>query len=469
MKPIANSLDKASNPSFVYLVALVGALGGLLFGFDTGVISGALMFIDETFKINTLAQEFIVSSVVLGAMAGAIASGRLADYFGRRFMLIMAALAFIIGSLFSTLATNGETLIIGRLILGLAIGVSSYTTPLFISEMAPAKYRGTLVLLNAITITGGEAIAFLIDYVFAEQHAWRYMFAMGLIPAVMLLVGMILLPETPRWLVLKGLMGRAQKTLQKIRHHSEVEKELNEIKESFSLKKANWQQLFSKKIRPVLWIGIALGVFQQFFGINTVMYYGPTIFKEAGFQSTSAQILATFGMGVVNTIMSAVCVLIIDRVGRRKLLLIGSAIAALSLFIVGHVFKANIHTDTQKWLALISLIVYIAGYCISVGSLFWLMISEIFPLSVRGLGMSVATSVQWAANFLVSMTFLTIIQYCGAANTFWLYAIMCILCFIYCYFCVPETKGVPLEQIEQNLAANKPSRQLGLPLKPMSF
>lgn len=456
--------QNTTNPNFVYLIASIGALGGLLFGFDTGVISGALLFINQTFKTSVLIQETIVSSVVFGALAGAFISGRLADRYGRKTMLLIAALAFIVGTAVTTFAFNIHSLIVGRLIIGFAIGISSYTTPLFISEMAPAKHRGAMVLLNAITITGGEAIAFLIDYALTPSQAWRWMFAAGFIPAILLFIGMLFLPETPRWLVLKGLIPKAKATLNKIRNAQDVPIELKQIEESFSLKQGNWKQLFSKKVQPVLIIGLGLGIFQQFFGINTVMYYGPTIFKAVGFQGAQAQILATFGMGVVNTVMSIVAVLVIDKIGRRKLLLMGSTVAAISLGVVGFTFKHNDHSTTPQWIAVSGMVIYIAGYCVSVGSLFWLMISEIYPLSIRGLGMSLATSVQWGANFLVSMTFLSIINTMGAANTFWLYGTMCVLCFAFVYYLVPETKGISLEQIEQNLDDNKPSRELGAPL-----
>lgn len=449
--------------SFVLLVAAIGAMGGLLFGFDTGVISGALIFINKTFSPSTLFQEMIVSSVVLGALAGAIFSGRLADVFGRRRMLLTAAVAFIVGTTLSTLAPNIEVIIVGRLIIGFAIGISSYTTPLFISEMAPTKHRGAMVLLNAITITGGEAIAFLLDYFLAPSQAWRIMFAAGIIPAICLFVGMLFLPETPRWMVLKGYYEKARETLKRIRDKEEVEPELARIQHSFSLNQGSWRALFSKNVRPVLIIALGLGIFQQFFGINTVMYYGPLIFKDVGFQGTQAQILVTFGMGVVNTIMSIFAVLVIDKLGRRKLLLAGSALAAVSLGVVGFTFNHG-HSGFTEWTAVIAMVVYIAGYCISVGSLFWLMISEIFPLSIRGLGMSFATAVQWGANFVVSMTFLTILNHFGASDTFWLYGLMCALCFAFVYYLVPETRGVSLEQIEQNLYEKKPSRELGVPL-----
>ncbi len=458
------NLENTSQRQFVYLVAMIGALGGLLFGFDTGVISGALIFINKTFQPTTIIQETIVSSVVLGALFGAIFSGRLADKYGRRQMLVIAALAFLSGTLISTFAPNVDVLIVGRLVIGFAIGISSYTTPLFISEMAPASQRGAMVLLNAITITGGEAVAFLLDYALAPSAAWRWMFAAGLIPAVLLLVGMIFLPETPRWMVLRGRTAEAKKILSKIRPAKQVASELHDIEHSFSLKRGNWRQLFSKTVRPVLIIGLGLGIFQQLFGINTVMYYGPTIFAAVGFKGTESQILATFGMGLVNTVMSVIGVLIIDKVGRRRLLLIGSAVAAVSLGVTSVAFDYHT-TGIMQWIAVSAMVIYIAGYCISVGSLFWLMISEIYPLSIRGLGMSLATAVQWGANFVVSITFLTIINAIGPAHTFWLYASMCVICFAFVYYLVPETKGISLEQIEQNLADHKPSRELGVPLK----
>jgi sugar porter (SP) family MFS transporter len=458
------TLPRPFNPYFVYFIATIGALGGILFGFDTGIIAGALLFIDKTFPLSTLLKEVIASSVILGAFTSSLCSGRLADRFGRRGMLMLAAVAFIMGSLLTTFAYNIACIIAGRIIIGLAIGVSSYTVPLFISEMAPAKHRGALVLLNAIMITGGQAAAFLVAYYFSSQGEWRYMFAGGLIPAILLFIGMLFAPSSPRWLVLKGATDKARATLQRIRPATHVETELTEIKESFSLDKPHWKLLFSKQMRPVLIIGLGLGILQQAVGINTVMYYGPTIFQHAGFQSQSAQILATFGMGLVNTIMSIVGVFIVDKIGRRKLLLTGTAIAGLSLLFVGMNFYSHAHALWLRWVSLVGLVCYIAGYCISVGSLFWLIISEIYPLNIRSQAMSFVTAAQWGANFIVTMTFLSIIQAIGPAYTLWLYAGMCIVCFLFTYNMVPETSGVSLETIERNLELGKPSRELGQPL-----
>lgn len=436
-------------------VVSIGTLAGFLFGFHMGVISGALIFINQIFKPDLIVQEILVSSLLLGALIGCPLSGCLADYFGRRRMLIGTAIIFLLGTSILVVAPNVTSLIIGRLITGIAVGISSYITPLFIAEMAPSEKRGGLVLLNAIAITGGETLSFLIDYLLAPINAWRIMFAAGLIPAILLFVGMLLLPETPRWLVLKGSINKARLTLAKIREPHVIDFELEQIKKNIVLKSSNWKELLSKKNRSILFIGIGLGIFQQFFGINTVMYYGPIIFKATGFHNTESQILVTLSMGIVNTIVSAIAVVIVDRVGRRILLLSGCVLAAISLGIVGLIFNCNTTSSIWGWLTVVSMLTYVVGYCISVGSLFWLIIAEIFPLNVRGLGMSIAATIQWSANFLVSITFLNLIAAIGFANTFWFYGIMCLLCFLFVFYLIPETKGILLEKIECELVRNR--------------
>lgn len=455
------SNKETSTRFYIYLVSFVAALGGFLFGYDTGIISGALTFLQASFPMPTTTLELVVSSVVLGALIGALISGRTADYFGRRSMLICAAIAFLAGTLLITLASNIIFLIIGRFIVGLAIGLSSYITPLFISEIAPSQKRGSFVLLNAITITGGEAIAFLVDYALTPTASWRLMFATGLIPALMLLVGMLFLPSTPRWNVSKGFTQKAKKTLQRIRPGQNVDQELNDIIATLNRAPGHWQDIFSKKLYPVLLLGISLGVLQQFVGINTVMYYGPIIFKTAGFHSASAQILATFGMGIVNTIMSIVGVFIVDKLGRRKLLFSGLFVAGISLLLIGHLFVKP-HLSVSAQYAMVGLmILYISGYCISIGSLFWLIISEIYPLQIRGVAMSLVTATQWGANFIVATTFLSILNYFGPQDTFWLYACVCFIGIVLVYKWVPETSGISLEQIENNINAGYALRHIG--------
>ncbi|VVC75487.1 Galactose-proton symporter [Aquicella siphonis] len=463
--------DSHSSPQlnfFLILITTIAAIGGFLFGYDTGIISGALLFIQSSFSVSVMTQEIIVSSVILGALAGALSSGRLADSFGSQRMLLAMSVTFIAGTLISACAPTITLLILGRFIIGVAIGITSYVSPLFISEMAPARHRGSLVLLNGIMITSGEAIAFLVDYLLVPTQSWRLMFATGLIPAAVLFTGMLLLPATPRWTALKGQMEKSKKILARIRHSACVEQEWNEILRLADRQRSNWSDLFSKSLRPVLMIGLGLGVFQQFIGINTVMYYGPSIFKAAGFQSQSSQILATFCMGMVNTLMSIVSVILIDRVGRRRMLLIGLTVSGASLYLIGYVFSRHTHQSLDIWISFIFMIIYIAGYSMSLGSLFWLVISEIYPLNIRGLAMSFATAAQWAANFIVAATFLSTLNAFGPAYTFWGYACMCIISLVFCYYLVPETRGVSLEQIEHNLRLGKRSRDLGQPISALT-
>lgn len=416
-----------------YFVALIAALGGLLFGYDSGVISGAMPLIKSEFSISTVIQEMVVSSIIIGALLGSLLSGWSVDKLGRRKMLIISASGFILGSLLTVIGTEIPEIIIGRFIVGLAIGVTSYTTPLFIAEHSPTTSRGTLVLINAVTISGGEACAFLINYLLTPYNAWRWMFGIGIIPAVFFLFGMLFIAESKTWLT--------QKNIEK--------------------NQTPWKLLFSKKIRPILWVGLSLGCFQQFFGINTVMYYGPSLFKAVGFMNNASQLIMTLIMGIVNTLFSIICFYYIDKVGRRFLLLNGSALAGLCLFIIAAIIPMIGEYPNLKIFAGICFILYIAGYCVSVGSLFWLIIAEIFPIPVRGIGMSIATAVQWGANFCISMTFLSLIQYFGASLVFMLYGSICIICFCFCYYKIPETSQIPLANVSNQFKNNSRDHKQG--------
>lgn len=440
---------------FLWVVASIAALGGFLFGYDTGVISGAIIFIQNTFALNTLYSEWVVSSVVLGALLGALCSGLLADRFGRRFMLLLSALFFIIGTILAMMAWQVWILMLGRLIIGWGIGVSSYTTPLFISEMAPANKRGALVLLSVVMITGGEAISFLVDYGLAQTESWRLMLGSGLIPAVLLLLGLLLLPTSPRWLVLKGQVQKAKKTLSRLRGHTNIDSEFEEIADTLNTTEFKWRNLFYRPWRKVLIIGVVLGVLQQFVGINTVMYYGPILFNELGFENTTASIFATFIMGLVNTLMSIIALLWVDKLGRRRLLLYGFAIAGVSLLLLSYGLAHVVNREEAKIGLLFLMIAYIAGYSLGIGGLFWVIIAEIYPLQCRGFAMSMVTAIQWAANLIVAASFLSILSYFGVVWTFLLYAGVCILGFVFCYFFLPETKERSLEWIQKAWKVSK--------------
>lgn len=431
---------------YVYLITSIVASSGLLFGFDTGVVAGALLFIHTSFEVTLFQQELIVSSLVVGAFIGACLGGQLADAMGRRKMLMSSSIGFIFGTLIIVFTPSLDFLILGRFILGLSIGICSFTAPLLIAEVAPANKRGKLVFLSIVTITGGQVIAYAINLWFAEVESWRSMFAMGLIPAVLLFIGVFFIPETPRWLVLKGRVNEAKNILFRIRGANNVDEELRAITDNIQSTKSSWREVFSRINRPALIIGLGLGIFQQISGINTVLYYGPSIFQQAGFADASSQIIVTMGMATINWLGTILAFFIIDKVGRRRLLIIGCFILAL-----GHLFLfASFSGSDNQMLQILSVVgvgCFIAGYSISLGGIFWLIIAEIFPLAVRGLAMSLVTAIQWLANFVVALTFLDILNTLGPANTFGIFTGIGFLAFVFCYLKVPETKGVLLEDI----------------------
>jgi SP family galactose:H+ symporter-like MFS transporter len=437
--------------AFVYLAASFAGLGGLLFGYDTGVISGAELFFKNDFTLSTFALEVIVSGVLAGAAVGALGGGRLADIFGRRLLLIVTAIIFAAGALICAAATSPAVLIVGRIIVGLGIGLSSGTVPVYISEVSPADARGWTVSLFQLAITIGILLAYVVDYAFAKSEAWRWMFGISLIPATIFAIGMYFLPESPRWLVRHGDPARARTILARIRGTSDVDAELKEIEQSFaqSQQHGNWHDLLSPTLRPALIVGIGLAIFQQVTGINTVIYYAPLIIQSAGVSSASGAILATAGIGAVNVLMTIVSMWLIDRIGRRPLLLTGIAGMIVTLGILGWAFHSNVRSEALSWLAVISMMLYVASFAISLGPIFWLLIAEIYPLQVRSSSEGLAATFNWGSNLLVSLTFLTLLQGIGAPKTFWLYGLCAIGAWIFSYSLVPETKGRTLEQIEQ--------------------
>ncbi len=336
---------------------------------------------------------------------------------------------------------------------------------MFISEIAPPNHRGALVLINGLTITFGQAIAFLIGYFLHDfsQASWRYLFGLGSVPALVLFIGMYFVPHSPRWIMKKYGVDETLKVLRRIRPQQfDVKKELEEIQGNIKYKKQKYGLLLKAPLIGVLLVGIILGIFQQFSGINAIMFYGPVIFESAGFFPVKNAILATFCMGAVNFLFTLFTFIYIDKLGRRFLLLTGTLIAAVSLFFVSFFFSHAL--PGQKFWILASLSFYIMGYCISVGSLFWVLISEIYPLHVRGLAMSIATVMQWAASFVVSISFLNLYQSAGQILTFSVFGFICLLAFLFVYYFVPETTGVSLEQIEKNVMAGAKTRDIGQPL-----
>lgn len=440
--------SKATTGRFVTMVSGISALAGLLFGYDTGVISGAILFVRNDFLLSTVQEEVVVAAVLLGAVAGASFGGKLADHLGRRKLLIQVAILFIVGAIGTALAPTPTWLAISRVAVGIAIGIASFTAPLYISEVSPANVRGKLVSLNQLMITIGIVVSYAADYGLADMRGWRWMFGLAAIPALILVIGLLFVPESPRWLMSRAQNDQARAVLQRIRETTDVDKELAEIEADLQLQEGGWRELLTVSLRRPLIIGIGLAIFQQFTGINTVIYYAPTIFQLAGLHSASAAILATVGVGAVNVLLTIVALRLLDRVGRRPLLLYGLVGMVVSLGVLGSAFLFSSLSSIVAWIAVISLAVYVACFAIGLGPVFWLLISEIYPLKIRGRTMSVATVACWGSNLIVALTFLSLLHSLGRCWTFWLYAVIGIIAWIFVYRLVPETKGRTLEEID---------------------
>ena len=448
----ATSGSSGGNRSFIYVVASVAALGGLLFGYDTGIISGALLFIKQDFNLSPFVEGFIVSSLLLGAMVGAGVSGALSDRLGRRTIILGAAIIFAIGAIGAGLSPSVWVLLVFRFMLGLGVGAASALVPSYISESAPTDVRGSLSSLFQLAITLGILIAYLVNGAFAAAEDWRWPLGLAFIPATILFIGMYFLPETPRWLVSKNREEEARQVLSRSRSEEEVDSEISEIREveQEEEEQVGYGELFAPWVRPMIVVGIGLAVFQQFVGINTVIYYAPTIIKSTGLGS-SASILSTIGIGIVNVVMTVVAILIVDRVGRKPLLIVGLVGMVISLLVIGGAFLVPGLSGIISWVTLAGLMLYVASFAVSFGPLLWVMLPEIFPVKARGAGTGLSSLSNWGANFVVAQAFLPLVALIGTTAVFWILAGICVLAGIFIYFIVPETRGRSLEEIESDL------------------
>jgi SP family galactose:H+ symporter-like MFS transporter len=437
-----------------YLVAAIASLGGLLFGYDTGVISGALLFIRDEFHLSPTMQDVLTGAVLVGATIAAAFAGALSDHFGRKKMIVMVAALFGAGALLSAFAGSLWVLLTARAVVGAAIGVASMLTPLYLAEMAPADKRGAIVSLNQFCITFGILLSYVVDFGLAGvTDGWRWMLGLGVVPGIVLGVGMLFLPESPRWLAAHGRTQDAAQALKAMRQGQDISQELGELRQDVLRREAKgsiWSMLREQHLRKPLIIGLGLAAFQQVTGINTVIYFAPTIFQSAGFESASASILATAGVGVVNVVMTVIAIRLMDRAGRRPLLLAGLAVMAVSLVALAIAFFSG-QSQTLGYVTVAALAVYVGGFAIGLGPVFWLLISEIFPLGVRGRAMSMATVTNWGSNLIVTLVFLDLIRLLGSGGTFLMFAVLTVAAFAFTYGRVPETKGRSLEQIEAEL------------------
>ncbi|MEO8779397.1 MAG: sugar porter family MFS transporter [Rhodanobacter sp.] len=446
---------------FVYIAVGIAALGGLLFGYDTGVISGAILFVKGEFALSPTMEEIVVSAVLVGAVLGASAGGALTGRFGRRWLIVSAGVIFTASAIGTAFAPTVGWLIVARVASGIGIGIASFISPMYIAELVPAKVRGALVAVNMLAITTGIVVAYLVDYALASSHAWRWMFGIAALPSIGLVIGMWWLPDSPRWLISRSKLDQARKSLQRVRVAADVEPEIREIQQAMAQQgERGLGGLLQRALRMPMIVGLGLATFQQITGINTVIYYAPTIFKFAGISAAGPAILAGAGLAAVMWCFHILAIFLLDRVGRRPLLLTGVAGQIVGLIILGAAFQFPQLAAFKSDVAIGGLLIYVSCFAFGLGPVFWLLISEVYPLRNRGVAMSAVTVANWAMNLLVAVTFLTLVSLLGRANTFWLYGLVAVGAWIFIYRLVPETKGKSLEQIEAHWRAGKAPRQL---------
>jgi sugar porter (SP) family MFS transporter len=428
---------------------VIGALGGLLFGYDTGIIAGAILFIRDEFRLSTGEQGLVVSSLVLGALAGAVITGYLSDRFGRRRLLLLAGAVYAGGAVGAAAAPSIAVLIGFRWVLGLAVGVSSVVVPLYLAEMAPTSARGALASLNQLMIAIGIFVSYLVTYALSSGGNWRLMLGLAGVPAAIMLVGLWFQDESPRWLVVHGRAAEARAVLARTRDSDDVQREIAEIHRANEARSTCGilDLLRTPWLRRGMLLAAMLAIFQQLVGINTIVYYAPTILSAAGF-GKSAAILNSVGLGFLSIITTVIAAGIVDRVGRRPLMLGGLVAMVASMAIIGSVFFGSaLHATDGRIIAVTCLAVFKIAFSLSWGPLVWVMLPELLPLQVRGTAMGGAVFLNWAANFLVSLLF-PILLAAGAGTAFELFAAFGVMAFLLTAKWLPETTGRSLESLE---------------------
>lgn len=443
---------------FIWKVSLIAGLGGILYGFDMGIIAAALIFVRTTFSLSTRMEEVVVSVVLIGAMLGAVVGGIIADRMGRRFTLLWGGVIFIVGSLLAPLSPNVAVLVFARTLLGIAIGFTSVTAPVYVSELAPPQSRGMLIGCYQFALTVGIALANLVGYWLAGEHAWRLMFGLGAIPAVFFFFLVLTVPESPRWLVAHGRSREAEDVLRSFTDESGTRLLLEGIRASLlTTVERRWSELWTPAVRRALVIAVGFTVLQQVTGINTIIYYGPRIFSLAGIGSDKSAIFATLLVAVVNVLATIIALVLVDRVGRKPLLYYGVSGMTLSLLLLSYSFHNEAAFGSSLGLiATVCLMAYITCFAFSMGPIAWIIVAEVFPNRLRGRGVAAATLASGSSNFLVSLTFLSLIKTAGNSLTFAIYAGFCVVTLLFVRFVMPETKGRELESISSSASAVTP-------------
>jgi MFS transporter, SP family, galactose:H+ symporter len=456
----------------IYFIGATAALAGLLFGLDVGVISGALPFLKDDFKLSIGAEGAVVSALLWGAVIGTLISGLLSSRFGRRKTILVSAVVFAVGSILCSISPSELALIGARLFLGIGVGVASFTAPLYISEISPRKVRGSLISMYQLMITIGILLAFLsntwlatyLNFQGTTGGHWRIMLGVIAIPAVIMFVGVFFLPESPRWLFLKGFKDRAVAVFEGMHlDKAEIAEQVKEIEDNLKVKQNGFGMLKTNpNFRRVIGLGIGLQIIQQLTGINVVMYFAPTIFKIAGFATTNGEMWGTVIIGITNVLATFIAIAFVDKLGRKPIMYAGFVTMGAAMIAVGTLFNMRIEKHPELgYFAIFALLVFIVGFAMSAGPIIWVICSEIYPLAGRDLGVTFSTATNWIANAIVGMTFLLLLAGFGNGNTFLLYGALNILFIIFFVIFVPETKDVSLEKIEANLLSGLPLKQIG--------
>lgn len=448
----------------VIKVSIIAALAGLLFGLDIAYVNGALNFITQEFNLTVEQAGDVAGFLLAGAAVGALFSGWLSRKFGRKKVLVLAAAIFTVATVFTVLVHEFNLFLAARFIMGLGVGVASFVAPLYLSEIAPFKIRGALIAMYQLMITIGIFLMFISNASLEHTGSWRLMLAVLLVPSVIMLIGTLTLPESPRWMALEGRFDEAAAILNKIRSSKEeVEFEVAEIKETMQNKSSGFAILTKGYFIKVVILGILLQTLQQFSGMNAFMYYSGKIFEAAGFTNPA---VGTIIVGLVNVLTTFIAIKFVDKLGRKPIMYIGLGILVASCAIVGYIFNLQTSgvqlTEVMQYILVGFCLLFIFGFAMSLGPVIWIMCSEIFPLEGRDLGVTITTMTNWIVNTIIGSYTLVWFRDLGVGQTFWMFGFACILGFILIKFFTPETKDVPLEELELNLKSGKSLRNLGI-------
>ncbi|SFM88859.1 MFS transporter, SP family, major inositol transporter [Izhakiella capsodis] len=465
------TLSKASGPNsngrtepFVKVIACIATLGGLLFGYDTGVISGALLFMGPSLHLTSFTMGLVTSSLLFGAAFGALLSGHFAAALGRRKIILALAIIFAVGALGTALAPDVQWMVFFRMVLGLAVGGASATVPIYIAEIAPANRRGQLVTMQELMLVTGQLLAYIsnagFDALWGGENTWRWMLAVATLPAVLLWFGMLYMPDTPRWYAMKGRLAEARKVLERTRAKEDVEWELTEIEETLQddevKGKPHLREIKKPWLLKLFFIGLGVAVIQQTSGVNTIMYYAPTMLTSLG-MSNNAALVATIANGVISVLMTFVGIWMIGRIGRRPIVMIGQFGCTLSLLFIGCIcFFMPVESGGEPdmlhgYLVLLGMLLFLSFQQGALSPVTWLLLSEIFPTRLRGIFMGGAIFAHWIANFLISLFFPLMLSSVGLAGSFFIFAVIGLLGAVFVVLCIPETRNRSLEQVEHYL------------------